>query len=99
MSRRWPPIARQAINAARRPYTGANKRQKWEYQCLSCLGWFQRTWVHVDHIVECGSLRSWDDLRVFAERLFCEPDGLRVLCTTCHERRHEMKSGNENTGE
>lgn len=29
MSRRWPPLARQAINAARRKYDGENKRQKW----------------------------------------------------------------------
>ena len=87
MSRRWPPLARQAINAARRKYTGENKRQKWEYQCATCKAWRNRKQVEVDHIVPCGSLRSLDDLPGFVERLFCEPDGLRVLCDTCHALR------------
>lgn len=87
MSRRWPPLARQAINAARRKYVGENKRQKWEYQCATCKAWRNRKQVEVDHIVPCGSLRSLDDLPGFVERLFCEPDGLRVLCDTCHALR------------
>lgn len=89
MSRRWPPLARQAINAARRKYDGENKRQKWEYQCSTCKAWRNRKQVEVDHIVPCGSLKSLDDLPGFVERLFCEPEGLRVLCDACHALRTE----------
>ena len=87
MSRRWPPLARLAINAVRRKSQSSNKRLKWEYQCSFCGHWFQRTEVEVDHIAPCGTLKSWQDLSVFAERLFCEPEGLRVVCGECHQRR------------
>ena len=32
-SRKWAPIARLAVQKARRPYEGPNKRQKWEVRC------------------------------------------------------------------
>ena len=86
-SQRWPPLARLALNEARRPYKGENKRQKWEYQCAECKEWFKRTEVEVDHIIPCGSLKSWEDFQTFAERLFCEPDGLVVLCEQCHDKK------------
>ena len=89
MSMRWPPIARDAIQAARRPYVGPNKRQKWEFQCSECGEWNMRKRVQVDHIEECGTLKSWQDFATFAERLFCEVDGLRVLCSTCHGKRKQ----------
>jgi len=87
MSRRWPPVARLAMRAARRKYEGPNKRQKWEYLCAECGHWFMGKECHVDHIVPCGSLKSIDDVSGFVERLFCEPEGLRVLCEQCHEQR------------
>ena len=87
MSRRWPPIVRLALQRARRPYKGPNKRQKWEYGCAFCGGWFKGDEVKVDHIQPTGSLKSWDDVRGFLERLFCEVDGLRVLCEPCHATR------------
>lgn len=86
MSRRWPPIVRQAMVAARRKYEGENKRQKWEYKCASCRKWHKGTDVAVDHIEPCGSLKSGDDIREFVERLFCEPAGLRVMCRECHRK-------------
>lgn len=86
-SRRWPPIVRHAMHAARRAYSGPNKRQKWEYQCAECQQWHMAKEVHVDHITPCGSLKSFDDLQGFAERLFVEADGLRVLCHECHKAR------------
>lgn len=87
MSRRWPPLVRQAINAVRRPNQSGNKRLKWEFQCAECKGWFPRKHVEVDHVEPCGSLRSLQDIAGFVERLFCEPDGLRVLCENCHGKR------------
>jgi hypothetical protein len=84
MSRRWPPI-RKAKEQARRAYTGPNKRQKWEYCCSMCGGWFAEKEIQVDHVHECGSLKSFEDISGFVERLLCEVDGLRVLCKeSCH---------------
>ena len=79
----WKPVS-DAKHAARRPYTGENKRQKYEYQCAECQHWFPDKNVEVDHITPAGSLKSSDDLKAFVERLFCEADGLRVLCKDCH---------------
>jgi len=86
-SRKWPPLARLALKQARRPSQSSNKRLKWEYECADCLGWFPRKEVEVDHIVPCGQLKSWDDFRPFAERLFCETYGLAVRCKGCHQVR------------
>lgn len=82
-SRWWKPVS-DAKQRARRDYKGVNKRQKYEYQCAICEGWFPDKEIEVDHIVPAGSLRSSDDLKGFVERLFVEVDGLRVLCKQCH---------------
>lgn len=87
MSRRWPPLVRHAMIAVRRKNESDNKRLKWEFQCATCKGWQPAKQVEVDHIVPCGSLKSFDDLRGFTERLFCEAEGLRVLCNVCHALR------------
>lgn len=63
------------------------------YQCALCCGEFPRKEVNIDHIVPAGSLSSFDDLPGFAQRLFCEIDGFRVLCIECHaEVTKEQKS-------
>jgi len=87
MARRWPPVVRGALKRRQRKSQSLNRRLKYEYQCELCLRWFDRKSVQVDHIVPCGTLKSFADLSVFAERLFCETDGLRVLCVECHEKR------------
>lgn len=80
--RYWKPIT-QAKNAARR---ACKKRgnQKWEYQCNHCKKWFKGTDVQVDHIEPAGSLRDWDDLVPFLQRLTVE-EGYQVLCVPCHK--------------
>jgi len=88
-SRRWPPIARHALESARRPYVGPNHRQKWEFCCEVCREHYKRTEVQVDHIIPVGSLKSFDDLPGFVQRLFCEEEGLRIVCKRCHSERHK----------
>lgn len=85
-SRWWKPIT-ECKQKARRPYKGPNKRQKFEYQCKNCSEWFPDKKVNVDHIIPAGTLRSAADLPGFVERLFCEIDGLQVLCSTCHDEK------------
>jgi len=73
---RWGPKY-EAKEAARVAYN--------TYECASCGGWFGARQVEVDHIEPAGSLRCFDDLPSFAERMFCEVDGFQVLCKECHQ--------------
>jgi 5-methylcytosine-specific restriction endonuclease McrA len=81
------PVRYQALQAARRPYTGKDKRTKWEYRCNLCNSWFKTKDVEVDHIEECGSLKNYRDLMGFCKRLFCELDNLQVVCKPCHKAK------------
>lgn len=81
---KWPPKY-EVLRAARRPYKGKDKRQKWEFQCAVCKKWFKQREISVDHVVPAGALSKYDDLVGFVQRLFVGPEGLQVLCTkTCH---------------
>ncbi len=92
-SMRWPPI-HKVLEINRREYKGRKKNVKWEYHCSHCDGWFMRKEVHVHHSTPCGTLRKFSDLPEFCANLFCEVDGLEVVCAKCHV---EEKHGNEKT--
>lgn len=83
-SRWWKPIT-ECKAKAKRAYKGPLKRQKFEYQCNHCKGWFAEKNINVDHIVPAGTLTCAADLPGFVERLFCEVDNLQVLCEKCHD--------------
>lgn len=83
-SRFWKP-GRDVKAECRRKYTGPNKRQKFEYQCKGCSGWFPDKLVRVDHIIPVGSLKCGEDLPGVVSRMFCEKEGLQPLCPTCHD--------------
>lgn len=90
MTMYWKPIA-ECKKQARKSVTG--KRHKYEYKCAQCTGWFTDKEIDVDHIVEAGSLRSFNDLPGFAERLFVDAHQLAVLCKQCHHHKtHNEKS-------
>ncbi len=85
MSRFWKP-ALASLESAHRPYQGTNKRAKHEYQCSECNKWHLRKDVQINHIVPCGTLKSYEDVPGFLYRLFIEDvNGYSVLCTTCHK--------------
>ena len=85
LSRFWKP-ANAALDLVHRPYSGPNKRLKHEYKCAVCKQWLQRKLVEINHIIPCGTLRSYDDVPGFLERLFCEDvKGYTVLCKECHK--------------
>ena len=89
-SRWWKPIA-QCKQLAKRAYKGKNKRQRWEYQCNKCKGWFKSDEVNVDHVEPAGSLNNAQDLPAFVETLFCEVDNLQVLCKSCHDVKTKLE--------
>jgi hypothetical protein len=83
----WKPIS-QARKEAQVLYKGPNKRRKYSYVCTECHHEFPIQEVKVHHKIDCGSLNSFADLSSFAERLFCEKEGLIVLCSKCHNKIH-----------
>jgi 5-methylcytosine-specific restriction endonuclease McrA len=89
-SRFWKPIT-QCKMSSRRAYKGPLKRQKFEYLCNVCGGWFPEKKINIDHINPAGSLRCAQDLPGFVERLFCEIDNLQCICEKCHN----IKTQNE----
>jgi hypothetical protein len=43
----------------------------------------------VHHKIETGTLKSFEDISIFAEKLFCAPEGLLILCWECHRKSHK----------
>lgn len=92
-SRRYPTLY-EALAAAKEPYKGKNPRQKYQYRCASCNGAFSGKEVSIDHIVDCGTMKDWGDVEGFVKRLFCNADGLQVLCSPCHDvKTYQSKTG------
>lgn len=98
LRRAWSkyPVKYQALQDARKPYDGEDKRTKWLYQCNICKEHFKGKEVEVDHMIPAGSLKDYSDLAGFVERLFCSKKDLQVLCKPCHkeltkQQREEAK--------
>jgi 5-methylcytosine-specific restriction endonuclease McrA len=56
------------------------------FQCNLCKGEFPSKDVQVNHIlpvVPIEGFTSWDDV---IKRMFCEKNGLEVLCIPCHKQ-------------
>ena len=88
------PVKFQVKEAARRPKPkGKAGRHRFEYKCADCKKWFADKETEVDHIEGAGSLKEYDDLPGFCERLFCEPDNLQVLCKPCHRLKTNAERG------
>ncbi len=77
-----------ALEKAKRPARSLNKKIRFEYQCAICENYYVRTKVEVDHIVPCGSLKSYQDVAIFIERLTPEDvSAFQVLCKECHLKK------------
>lgn len=90
---RWPPKWR-VLEAAKtekksNPATG---RIAQFYSCASCGGEFTSKSVEVDHlnpvVPETGFV-SWDNV---IERLFCNEEGMQVLCLACHKKKSKEEN-------
>lgn len=88
-SRRWP-VKYDVIKAAYvgRKVNEATGKMAMHYRCASCNGVFPSANIAVDHIEPVVATQegfvSWD---VFIERLFCEAEGLQVVCKPCHAEK------------
>lgn len=57
-----------------------------------CGNWFPEKEVQVDHIEECGTLKTFLDASGFLERMLCEKEGMRCVCKACHLSRRDEES-------
>lgn len=92
IKRCWLPM-QQALERNKRPSQHpTNNRLKWEFKCDSCQGWFKRADVEIDHIIPCGSLRNWEDVVPFLQRLTEESlDSYQIVCKDCHVGKSKVE--------
>ena len=83
LSRWWKPF-QMALKASATTYT-VGRRKRVMYMCAICNKLHDRKDVEVNHIEPAGSLKDYNDLPAFCERLFVEDiSKLEVLCKPCH---------------
>lgn len=79
------PNRYRALNEARLPEKVIRKgRRVYVYECNCCKGEFTTSNVVVDHIEPCGRLETYEDFPSLVSNMFCELEGLQVLCKQCH---------------
>lgn len=85
-SQRWPPkyqvLADAKLGKRINPATG---RLAEHYLCAACKGAFPLKEVEVNHIVPVIPLSGFDSWDGTIKRMFCEKEGLEVLCKPCHK--------------
>ncbi len=85
LSMKWKPknVAKLSV---RLPEKYKNERGRWVYHgtCEVCHKVFPETMMEVDHIDPVVPLIGWDSWDGVIERMFCERDGLQVVCKPCH---------------
>lgn len=86
LSQKWPPKYRILSKAhTEQRINPASGRLAKFYRCAECKSEFVAKDVEVNHIepvVPITGFDSWDNT---IERLFCEEDGLEVVCKPCHK--------------
>ena len=95
LSRWWKPM-QLALKASSTTYT-VGRAKRVMFLCAQCNKLHERKNVEVNHIEPAGSLKDYNDLPSFCEKLFVEDiTKLEVLCKHCHlaitaEQRKKVK--------
>ena len=90
---RWPVkygVLKEA--AVGKQINQASGRMAEHYKCNACNNIFPRKEVEVNHkepVVPLTGFVSWDDL---IDRMFCEKEGLEVLCKPCHKNQTQKEN-------
>lgn len=86
ISQRWPPKYRVLSKAFTGHHTNpASGRIAKFYRCAACQGEFTAKNVEVNHIIPVVPVTGFDSWDNVIDRLFCEEDGLEVVCKDCHK--------------
>lgn len=92
-SQRWPPRYSVLKNAfVEKRINPATGRLAGFYKCNSCLQQFTQSNVEVNHIVPVVPITGFDSWDNIINRLFCEAEGLEVLCRDCHKRLTKLEN-------
>ena len=90
---RWPPryetLAEAFVDRRTNEKTGKLAKH---FKCASCYNLFPQKDVEVNpkqSVVPVEGFTSWDEV---INRMFCEKDGLEVLCKTCHKQRTQEEN-------
>lgn len=88
-SRRWPPkFAALKAALAGSKVNKKTGRVAQHYKCAACTKQFVAADVQVDHIHPvvdpAKGFISWDS---YVDRIFCELNGLQILCKPCHKEK------------
>jgi len=84
ISRWWKPFSVALKAASVKCSVGGRIRVL--YLCANCKRMLDKKSVEVNHKVPLGSLKTYEDLPGFCERLFVEDiNKLEVLCKDCHK--------------
>lgn len=95
--RYWKPMQQALKNAERKSEDKTNPRLKFEYQCAKCKKFKSRKLVEIDHIIECGSLKNYNDIVPFIKRLAVEDvKAYQILCKVCHKQKTLKNKKNKN---
>lgn len=88
-STRWGPVyqARKDAEVGKR-INKSTGRMAMHFECACCSEAFPAKQVAVDHIDPiidpAVGFTNWDET---IERMFCEAEGLQVLCKECHDAK------------
>ncbi len=69
----------EAVNKARVTYG--------KYKCANCEKAFDRLAIQVDHIHPVVPITGFDNWDGYIHRLFCDAEGLQILCKPCHKQK------------
>lgn len=97
----WVPM-REALKSARRASQRTDRPLlKYEYQCVFCKAWFPlndegpdgKKLVQVDHKIAAGSLRTYDAIGPWLQRLTDEnPAMYQIVCKPCHQEKTNVEN-------
>jgi ribosomal protein L44E len=85
-SQRWPPkysVLTKAFTS--RKENKATGRLAKHFECNKCKQEFPQKEVEVNHISPIVPVTGFDSWDKVIERLFCEEEGLEVVCKPCHK--------------
>lgn len=92
-TRKWPAKFQtlKEANTGRRTNKKTGKLA-YHYQCAGCRKEFVQSDIQVDHIFPVvdpqHGFQGWD---TYIDRMFCEKQGLQVLCKTCHSQKTQVE--------
>lgn len=97
ISRMWPQkqiaLDRSKIRVAIGKFKNGNTEYRTKFKCAGCEDIFDRDEVQVDHIEPMIDPKvGFVDWNNIIDRLFCDSNGLQVLCRCCHISKSNVEN-------